>query len=99
MKGELSRAAKKNTRKAPSTKTAGSSGFHVSTMGNRHSHRRATNPPRTIAGTESTAGQTTTRVGAVEEQQLLPDRAGDLERRQSEEDPGHAHQHEDPGSR
>src|SRR5215467_7469684 len=56
MKGELSRAAKKNTRKAPSTKTAGSSGFHVSTMGNRHSHRRATNPPRTIAGTGSTAG-------------------------------------------
>src|SRR5215471_9348924 len=56
MKGELSRAAKKNTSKAPSTKTAGSSGFHVSTMGNLHSHRRATNPPRTIAGTESTAG-------------------------------------------
>src|SRR5215467_13701642 len=56
MKGELSRAAKKNTRKAPSTKTAGSSGFHVSAMGNRHSHRRATNPPSTVAGTESTAG-------------------------------------------
>src|SRR5215471_16737697 len=99
MKGELSRAAKKNTRKAPSTKTAGSSGFHVSTMGNRHSHRRATNPPQDHRGHRKHRGDKPPREsGAVEEQQLLPDRAGDLERRRSEEDPGHAHQHEDPRS-
>src|SRR5215471_13924331 len=56
MKGELSKAAKKNTREAPSTSTAGRSGLQVATMVNRHSHRRARKPPRTVAGTESTAG-------------------------------------------
>src|SRR5215471_1580393 len=56
MKGELSRAAKKNTRNAPSSSTAGNNGLHVATMGNRHSPRRAKKPPTTIIGTESTPG-------------------------------------------
>src|SRR5262245_40530923 len=55
MTGELSRAAKKNTRKAPSTTTAGSSGLHVSAVRTRQSQRRATSRSSTVASTESTA--------------------------------------------
>src|SRR5215831_14763202 len=99
MKGELSRVAKKNTRKAPSTKTAGSSGFHVFTMGEPPLPPPGDESPQDHRGHRDHRGDEPPREsGAVEEQEFLPDRAGDLERRRSEEDPGHAHQHEDPRS-
>src|SRR5262252_8394767 len=98
MKGELSRAAKKNTRKAPSTKTAGSSGSASPRWGTAIPTAGRRIPPAPPRAPRALRDKPPRESGAVEEQEFLPDRAGDLERRRSEEDPGHAHQHEDPGS-
>src|SRR5215813_14363623 len=97
MKGELSRAAKKNTRGRPRVPrrpgAAGSTsprwGTAIPTAGRRI-------PPGSSRAPRALRDKPPRESGAVEEQEFLPDRAGDLERRRSEEDPGHAHQHEDP---